>query len=302
MTGISGSTACPPQCQSSGNLGHKAVSGPAVTFVNAGDEHGLPTSDPFPPPTDPSLLQPQSLPPLQEGGLRRDLSLPPLSTAIPVSVGPTPSVHVRETWPVPLQNVGLPLHHSHSLPGTNFPRLDGGIRQRVAVACVYCRGRKIRCIGHPGAVDGKCQNCARRGCPCVFANQGGSAAFIPVEVPNHEALAPQGTYHASNKPKPVLPGHAQPPARPGFGCQGYPPNPGCPQMPTGGRSHADNGVLSDQHASPAPATSNGPSGRQWGHWSPTLGQQRPAPAGIPLVDADRASIMRLSSILEADPG
>ncbi|KAM0339496.1 hypothetical protein ACHAPU_010901 [Fusarium lateritium] len=47
-------------------------------------------------------------------------------------------------------------------------RPSQGERQRVTIACLHCRGRKIRCSGHTNTIEGKCRNCYRLGKTCVF--------------------------------------------------------------------------------------------------------------------------------------
>jgi hypothetical protein len=56
-------------------------------------------------------------------------------------------------------------------------------RQRTAIACRYCRRRKIRCSGFETSPDGRCANCMRFNQECVFtpvsSQSGPIQAFVP---------------------------------------------------------------------------------------------------------------------------
>ncbi|CCX07792.1 hypothetical protein FPQ18DRAFT_93721 [Pyronema domesticum] len=56
-------------------------------------------------------------------------------------------------------------------------------RQRTAIACRYCRRRKIRCSGFETSQDGRCANCCRFNQECVFtpvsSQPGQIQAFVP---------------------------------------------------------------------------------------------------------------------------
>ncbi|KAK9372426.1 uncharacterized protein V1513DRAFT_433805 [Lipomyces chichibuensis] len=55
-------------------------------------------------------------------------------------------------------------------PGHGMPASgSGGPRQRSAIACRYCRRRKIRCAGFDAnPADPRCSNCIKFGQPCIF--------------------------------------------------------------------------------------------------------------------------------------
>lgn len=56
-------------------------------------------------------------------------------------------------------------------------------RQRTAIACRYCRRRKIRCHGFDSSPDGRCTNCMRFHQECIFtpvSTQG--HAFVPAHT------------------------------------------------------------------------------------------------------------------------
>ncbi|KAL6239574.1 hypothetical protein BDW75DRAFT_227192 [Aspergillus navahoensis] len=56
-------------------------------------------------------------------------------------------------------------------------------RQRTAIACRYCRRRKIRCSGFEHSSDGRCTNCVRFSQQCVFTPVSSQAqAFVPVQA------------------------------------------------------------------------------------------------------------------------
>ncbi|EPS40536.1 hypothetical protein H072_5617 [Dactylellina haptotyla CBS 200.50] len=56
-------------------------------------------------------------------------------------------------------------------------------RQRTAIACRYCRRRKIRCSGFDSSPDGRCGNCLRFNQECVFTPVSSQAqAFVPAHT------------------------------------------------------------------------------------------------------------------------
>ncbi|KAK5467975.1 hypothetical protein LTS15_000948 [Exophiala xenobiotica] len=55
-------------------------------------------------------------------------------------------------------------------------------RQRTAIACKYCRKRKIRCSGYDSSPDGRCQNCVRFNQQCLFHPVSSQAAFVPASA------------------------------------------------------------------------------------------------------------------------
>ncbi|KAK5372625.1 hypothetical protein LTS13_006366 [Exophiala xenobiotica] len=124
-------------------------------------------------------------------------------------------------------------------------------RQRTAIACKYCRKRKIRCSGYDSSPDGRCQNCVRFNQQCLFHPVSSQAAFVPASAvygPN-AARAPvagppdgRNGHYSREGEQPMLYGahgqplgpagpHGQPhysyppPAAHGYPPQAYPPYP-----------------------------------------------------------------------------
>ncbi|KAJ5663101.1 hypothetical protein N7507_003832 [Penicillium longicatenatum] len=89
-------------------------------------------------------------------------------------------------------------------------------RQRTAIACRYCRRRKIRCSGFESSSDGRCTNCVRFNQECMFTPVSSQAqAFVPAHAAyphlRNAGPAPRGAgtpmlYGAHGQP---LPPHQQ---------------------------------------------------------------------------------------------
>ncbi|CCG81133.1 C6 zinc finger domain protein [Taphrina deformans PYCC 5710] len=94
-------------------------------------------------------------------------------------------------------NTGSPVNQSPAGPATGSPaggRAPGAhqARQRTAVACRYCRKRKIRCTGiSHDPNDPRCSNCRRLDQECIYAPVG----------------APQGNYTRQPMPDAYGRGH-----------------------------------------------------------------------------------------------
>ncbi|KAI9788848.1 MAG: hypothetical protein M1816_006512 [Peltula sp. TS41687] len=105
-------------------------------------------------------------------------------------------------------------------------------RQRTAIACRYCRRRKIRCSGFESSEDGRCTNCQRFNQECIFTPVSSQAqAFVPAHTayPHLRNAAMAGRGRPAYPPNaPVIYGaHGQPlNAAPPQGP--YPPDPGYP--------------------------------------------------------------------------
>ncbi|KAK1145819.1 hypothetical protein N8T08_003765 [Aspergillus melleus] len=93
-------------------------------------------------------------------------------------------------------------------------------RQRTAIACRYCRRRKIRCSGFESSQDGRCSNCTRFNQECMFTPVSSQAqAFVPAHAAypylrngqNQGRSAPVMLYGAHGQP---LPPQQQPQAGP----------------------------------------------------------------------------------------
>ncbi|WEW56733.1 hypothetical protein PRK78_002182 [Emydomyces testavorans] len=56
-------------------------------------------------------------------------------------------------------------------------------RQRTAIACRYCRRRKIRCSGFDTSQEGRCSNCVRFNQECMFTPVSSQTqAFVPAHA------------------------------------------------------------------------------------------------------------------------
>ncbi|KAK6533254.1 hypothetical protein TWF694_002208 [Orbilia ellipsospora] len=114
-------------------------------------------------------------------------------------------------------------------------------RQRTAIACRYCRRRKIRCSGFDSSADGRCGNCVRFNQECVFTPVSSQAqAFVPAHTqyphlkqgfipPRGGPARPPQLYGSYGQPLPL---HAALPQAPHQGeyphhnSYGRPPSPG----------------------------------------------------------------------------
>ncbi|KAH7398906.1 hypothetical protein DE146DRAFT_632466 [Phaeosphaeria sp. MPI-PUGE-AT-0046c] len=100
-------------------------------------------------------------------------------------------------------------------------------RQRTAIACRYCRRRKIRCSGFEATEDGRCSNCMRFNQDCIFTPVSAQTqAFVPAHTVWRGVGQPPPMYGAYGQPLPPANhgdayGQPQPPPRQ----QGYLPSP-----------------------------------------------------------------------------
>ncbi|KAK3622125.1 hypothetical protein LTR56_022351 [Elasticomyces elasticus] len=113
-----------------------------------------------------------------------------------------------------------------------YPPQQPAPRQRTAIACRYCRRRKIRCSGFDQSEDGRCTNCQRFSQECVFTPVSAQTqAFVPAHTVWRGQNPPPNTqlYGAYGQP---LPQHGGPPGQypPQQGGQ-YPPPPQGYQQP-----------------------------------------------------------------------
>ncbi|XPS72088.1 hypothetical protein M3J09_004258 [Ascochyta lentis] len=94
-------------------------------------------------------------------------------------------------------------------------------RQRTAIACRYCRRRKIRCSGFEATEDGRCSNCLRFNQDCIFTPVSAQTqAFVPAHTVWRGVGAPPPLYGAYGQPLPPA-NHAEAYAQPPR--QGPPP-------------------------------------------------------------------------------
>ncbi|KAF2257201.1 hypothetical protein BU26DRAFT_499740 [Trematosphaeria pertusa] len=101
-------------------------------------------------------------------------------------------------------------------------------RQRTAIACRYCRRRKIRCSGFEATEDGRCSNCMRFNQDCIFTPVSAQTqAFVPAHTVWRGVGQPPPMYGAYGQPLPPA-GHAEPYAQPPRGQQYLPSPTGAP--------------------------------------------------------------------------
>ncbi|KAF1940683.1 hypothetical protein EJ02DRAFT_349581 [Clathrospora elynae] len=76
-------------------------------------------------------------------------------------------------------------------------------RQRTAIACRYCRRRKIRCSGFEATEDGRCSNCMRFNQDCIFTPVSAQTqAFVPAHTVWRGVGQPPPMYGAYGQPLP----------------------------------------------------------------------------------------------------
>ncbi|KAG4429593.1 hypothetical protein IFR05_014926 [Cadophora sp. M221] len=90
----------------------------------------------------------------------------------------------------------------------NMAFTSSGYRQRTAIACRYCRRRKIRCSGFDQNPEGRCSNCQRSQQECIFTPASlPTQSFVPAHAMfpgiqntgvgpdgrSHSVMYPQGT-------------------------------------------------------------------------------------------------------------
>ncbi|KAK5115120.1 hypothetical protein LTR62_001817 [Meristemomyces frigidus] len=86
-----------------------------------------------------------------------------------------------------------------------YPPPQPAPRQRTAIACRYCRRRKIRCSGFDQSEDGRCTNCQRFSQECVFTPVSAQTqAFVPAHTVWRGQNPPPNTqlYGAYGQPLP----------------------------------------------------------------------------------------------------
>ncbi|TGO16231.1 hypothetical protein BTUL_0030g00150 [Botrytis tulipae] len=104
---------------------------------------------------------------------------------------PAPSHHsYQDSRGYPQQQPPHPAHYPYhdgrsypqDQPPTAQPPLrQSAPRQRTAIACKYCRRRKIRCSGFTAdGSGGQCTNCSRFKQECIFTPVSSAQAFVPL--------------------------------------------------------------------------------------------------------------------------
>ncbi|EDU48267.1 conserved hypothetical protein [Pyrenophora tritici-repentis Pt-1C-BFP] len=110
---------------------------------------------------------------------------------------PPPADPYRQQPPPPPQYVQQ--HHQPPAP-----------RQRTAIACRYCRRRKIRCSGFEATEDGRCSNCMRFNQDCIFTPVSAQTqAFVPAHTVWRGVGQPPPMYGAYGQPLPPA-SHGEP--------------------------------------------------------------------------------------------
>ncbi|KAG9926025.1 hypothetical protein KCV05_g7263, partial [Aureobasidium melanogenum] len=162
------------------------------------------------------------------------IQIPPISQALPqggppnmTTLQPSHPDHYRSLPPPPMYGHAPPGHYQQPLPYPPQP----APRQRTAIACRYCRRRKIRCSGFDQSEDGRCTNCQRFSQECVFTPVSAqSQAFVPAHtVWRQQGAPPQQLYGAYGQPLPPQQHAARDPYPPPQ--HAYPPPQGYPQVP-----------------------------------------------------------------------
>ncbi|OCK79758.1 hypothetical protein K432DRAFT_405294 [Lepidopterella palustris CBS 459.81] len=123
----------------------------------------------------------------------------PPSSHIPTSLPPPPTEprpDMASLQPQP-QGYRLPAPHewNHAPPPPDpyrqgpppphmgYAQQQPAPRQRTAIACRYCRRRKIRCSGFEASEDGRCTNCVRFTQDCIFTPVSAQTqAFVPAHA------------------------------------------------------------------------------------------------------------------------
>ncbi|KAL5387622.1 hypothetical protein DPSP01_003417 [Paraphaeosphaeria sporulosa] len=165
-------------------------------------------------------------------------------------------------------------------------------RQRTAIACRYCRRRKIRCSGFEATDDGRCSNCMRFNQDCIFTPVSAQTqAFVPAHTVWRGVGQPPPMYGAYGQPLPPSQhgeAYAQPPRQQQ---SAPPPPPNYLPSPTG----------------PPPATSSAsyssappPHGQQ-PYYAPQPPRRTSPPSAYPY-EAGRASSSPHASQAPTTPG
>ncbi|EED19346.1 C6 transcription factor, putative [Talaromyces stipitatus ATCC 10500] len=132
-------------------------------------------------------------------------------------------------------------------PGPQVVYQAAAPRQRTAIACRYCRRRKIRCSGFESSPDGRCTNCVRFNQECMFTPVSSQAqAFVPAHAayPHLRSQAQAGRGRGYPGDNVVLYGaHGQPlPPQQAMPESTLPPPQGAYYQPPYGRPHVDDRI------------------------------------------------------------
>ncbi len=92
-----------------------------------------------------------------------------------------------------------------------LPIFSAAPRQRTAVACRYCRRRKIRCSGFESSADGRCVNCIRFNQQCVFTP---IIASDTITASTSKSVTSGASPDGNPSQTGMSPPHSPPPAQP----------------------------------------------------------------------------------------
>ncbi|KAB8202395.1 hypothetical protein BDV34DRAFT_149925 [Aspergillus parasiticus] len=140
-------------------------------------------------------------------------------------------------------------------------------RQRTAIACRYCRRRKIRCSGFESSQDGRCSNCIRFNQECMFTPVSSQAqAFVPAHA------AYPHLRNAQNQPRGGAPVML-------YGAHGQPlPPQQQPQAPPDATLPPPQGMYQNPYGSAPPPLSQDP--RPIGRRGSSSGYEYPDPTNL----------------------
>ncbi|KAF2454667.1 hypothetical protein BDY21DRAFT_352398 [Lineolata rhizophorae] len=200
--------------------------------------HQVPAQTPSPwtsqPPQAPPPHQNGAYAPPQQNGIYPPPPPPPQLPQASTLVPPSPAeprhdmngVHAqpyRLPAPHEMYRGPPPAHDPYRPPHIYTAQHQPAPRQRTAIACRYCRRRKIRCSGFDSSEDGRCTNCNRFSQECVFTPVSSQAqAFVPAHAVWRGDGRPPPLYGAFGQP---LRPSQQDAYRPPQQHQGQPPPP-----------------------------------------------------------------------------
>ncbi|KAF1963179.1 hypothetical protein CC80DRAFT_565937 [Byssothecium circinans] len=149
-------------------------------------------------------------------------------------------------------------------------------RQRTAIACRYCRRRKIRCSGFDVTDDGRCSNCVRFSQDCIFTPVSAQTqAFVPAHTVWRGVGQPPPMFGAYGQPLPAAgpaEGYGQQPPRQ----QAYLPSPTGASGPY--QAHSAYGPTAAPYDEGARDSLNGRKRPLTEPHTPTLPRPNPGPA------------------------
>ncbi|WPG97721.1 Hypothetical protein R9X50_00050200 [Acrodontium crateriforme] len=201
---------------------------------------------------------------------------PPISSAPPHQQAPVMQAHPDYRNLPPPQTM-YPQQQYPGPPPMGYAQTpQPAPRQRTAIACRYCRRRKIRCTGFDQSEDGRCTNCQRFSQECIFTPVSAQAqAFVPAHTvwrgqppPANAQLygafgqpLPQNGNREGYAPAPQQPGQYPPPP------QGYQQQPPYSHSPQPGERRPNDEPHTPTLAPPNPAISSQLANRDGNHYA-----------------------------------